>query len=260
MTVSRKGGVPLYQQIAKDMATQIAEGAIDHGQQLPTELQLITQYQVSRLTVRKALEVLESQGLIARYRGKGTFVTSAKVTMELSPQEGFYASLMKTGLNPATKLLDLTMVKCSPEILADLGNLSPQRAQRLQRLYLIDRGTTPIALAESYFRPPLHYSHAQAQRMVVYELLENVSGFKMVTSHYTISASPASPYAAHALNVVIGYPVLLLKRQSVDASGSPLVVTIITMVSDFYKLHVTLQSSSGVEDPFLAGSRLVVTV
>lgn len=67
-------GPPLYQQIARDLRRRISSGELGHGSQLPTEDDLIEQYNVSRNTVRGALRELSNSGLVDILHGKGTFV------------------------------------------------------------------------------------------------------------------------------------------------------------------------------------------
>ena len=66
---------PIYRAIARSLRSQIASGALQAGDLLPTELMLTAQYGVSRHTAREALQLLRSEGLITRQRGVGTIVT-----------------------------------------------------------------------------------------------------------------------------------------------------------------------------------------
>ncbi len=67
---------PMYQQIADDLRKQIADGTLEPGSQLPTELDLRNRYGASRNTIRDAVRRLSSQGLIETRPGQGTFVTT----------------------------------------------------------------------------------------------------------------------------------------------------------------------------------------
>src|SRR4051812_1724766 len=68
--------VPVYRQIAADLRVQIASGALPAGARVPSENQLIETYSAARQTVRQALGVLKSEGLIYSERGRGAFVRS----------------------------------------------------------------------------------------------------------------------------------------------------------------------------------------
>lgn len=67
-------GKPAYQQIADDIRQQILDGALQAEDQLPTETDLMSEYGVSRIVVRGAIEALQNEGLVIKKRGKGTFV------------------------------------------------------------------------------------------------------------------------------------------------------------------------------------------
>jgi GntR family transcriptional regulator len=65
---------PVYRQIAEDLRQRIEAGELSHGEQLPTELELRVRYEASRNTVRDAVKLLITRGLVETYPGRGTFV------------------------------------------------------------------------------------------------------------------------------------------------------------------------------------------
>ena len=67
--------VPLYYQLANLLTEKIVSRELLTGDRLPTEVELVEQYGISRITVRQALRLLEEEGLIRREVGRGTFVT-----------------------------------------------------------------------------------------------------------------------------------------------------------------------------------------
>lgn len=78
-TPIRRGAVAAYRQIARELRNRIADGEFDVERRLPTEDDLIAEYGVSRHTVRAALGVLVSDGLVERYAGRGTFLSDRQV-------------------------------------------------------------------------------------------------------------------------------------------------------------------------------------
>jgi DNA-binding GntR family transcriptional regulator len=68
--------IPLYYQLENLLREKIVSGELEPGDKLPTELELIEQYGVSRITVRQALQALADEGLIERKQGRGTVVTA----------------------------------------------------------------------------------------------------------------------------------------------------------------------------------------
>lgn len=72
--IKRDGARPMYDQLAADITADITSGALAPGARLPTEVELAAQYQVSRVTVRRAVKDLTERGLVVVSHGRGTFV------------------------------------------------------------------------------------------------------------------------------------------------------------------------------------------
>ena len=75
--IRHDGARPMYDQVAADIAADIASGALAPGARLPTEVELAAQYQVSRVTIRRAVKELSGRGLVVVSHGRGTFVAEA---------------------------------------------------------------------------------------------------------------------------------------------------------------------------------------
>lgn len=69
-----RGRIPLYERIATDLIERIASGTLSPGARLPSEAELQEEFGVSRVTIRQALEILGENGLIERYRRRGSYV------------------------------------------------------------------------------------------------------------------------------------------------------------------------------------------
>ena len=74
MPIDTRSDRPVYQQIADELRTRIHRGVYPPGSQLPSESDLVAEFDVTRITVRRALAVLENEGLAELVRGKGMFV------------------------------------------------------------------------------------------------------------------------------------------------------------------------------------------
>ena len=79
-TLPSDTGSPLYQHLRDQIRQRIYSGELPRGQQLPTEAQLTRQYDVSNITVRRAMQELVAEGLLIRSPGKGTFVNPSPFT------------------------------------------------------------------------------------------------------------------------------------------------------------------------------------
>ena len=76
--LKRDAGIPLYQQLADKIKDQIAAGELKENEQLMTEMELSKAYNISRITVRKALELLVDEEILTKRQGIGAFVTGKR--------------------------------------------------------------------------------------------------------------------------------------------------------------------------------------
>ncbi|MDX5476361.1 MAG: GntR family transcriptional regulator [Bacillaceae bacterium] len=101
----------LYIVVKNQIVEDIVSGKYEVGDKLPTEMELCEQYNVSRTTVRIALQQLALEGRINKVQGKGTFVTKPKIKQSLtSAGKGFASQLMEQGYKPKTEIIDLRVV------------------------------------------------------------------------------------------------------------------------------------------------------
>ena len=97
--------IPLYEQIYEDIARRIETGEYKAGDKIPTETELLEQYGVSRVTVRRAMSRLVSENLLVKKAGKGTFV-SMPAFLEATHSEGsFSKSCLLRNAVPGTQVL-----------------------------------------------------------------------------------------------------------------------------------------------------------
>lgn len=101
---------PLYLQLEEILRQEILSGSRREGDKLPTENELVEQYKVSRITVRRAVEELCKEGLVVRHPGKGTFVTGVVMRNDLEEPRGWTENAVANGYRPSTVCTDLSMV------------------------------------------------------------------------------------------------------------------------------------------------------
>lgn len=117
---------PLYLQLARNLATAIHCGVWSAGEALPSERTLSDAIGVSRITARKAIELLVEQGLIRRSRGAGSFITP-RVEDPLSRLTGFTKRMQQRGFRPDSVWLERDVRAANRDELLHLG-LSPGAA------------------------------------------------------------------------------------------------------------------------------------
>ena len=94
-----------YKEIEHDILTQIQNGKLQIGDQILTENELCSRYQVSRMTARKALDLLSSKGILTRTPGKGTFVNSIQITKTSNETRSYSNDMRSIGKVPGSILV-----------------------------------------------------------------------------------------------------------------------------------------------------------
>lgn len=109
--MNEKQEASLYILVKNQIIEAIQSGKFQVGDKLPTEMELCEEYNVSRTTVRIALQQLAIEGRINKVQGKGTFVTKPKIMQSLtSAGKRFESQLMEQGYKPKTEIIDLKVV------------------------------------------------------------------------------------------------------------------------------------------------------
>ncbi len=166
---------PLYHKVRESLRQDMAAGVYARGDMLPSETALCEKYGVSRITIRRALGDLVSEGLLQRERGRGTYVTAPKIERTLSGDPSFARDMLRMGYTPGSSTLsagnqvaegrtrDLLGLGESEMVLridrVQAVNGEPvMRQQTLVPVRLLPQGFDPVAFS----RAPLFVSLEQA--------------------------------------------------------------------------------------------------
>ena len=114
MSLDKKSQLPLYAQLMKEIKDQIRKGTYKEGDQIPTEGELSAAYQVSRITVRRTIEELCSQGFLVKRQGKGTFVEIPKIYRKIENDNNmsFSEACRSNGRKPFHISFPVILRKC----------------------------------------------------------------------------------------------------------------------------------------------------
>ena len=176
-------GISGYQQLSGHLMQQIAAGIFPSGSQLPTEMEISRQYKLNRHTVRRALDVMEQEGLVYRLRGKGTFVSAKKIPYRVSTKTQFTSSILEAGFTPQACLIN------SYELSADR-----ELAERLE-INLRDRVTVLEILRYADKLPfcfTLSYLPAEKYPGLTEVLPESFSLYLVIKEHFGVEARRVS--------------------------------------------------------------------
>jgi GntR family transcriptional regulator len=237
-----------YQEIAGAMRQRLFGGEFEGGRLLPSEAELSDAYGASRVTVRRALEVLRQDGLVASRQGLGWFVAGDPVRQSLAQLGTIEEQLAAEGMTSKRRILDFRFM-AAPARVHDL--LGADTVLRVRRLNLADG--LPFALVTVWCPESLGapLSRADVARASFYELI----GVELGGATQTIGAAAAEPADAEVLGIPPGSPVLRCERVTRSAAGSPVLVSEHTFPAHLTEFVVDLPRSEVSISP--AGLRLV---
>ncbi len=209
---------PLYRQLMQRLRGDIASGIYPVHSRIPSEQELCAAYQVSRVTVRKALAELTREGLLRRMQGKGTFVCAPRIHQSLKDVNSFHEACRMMGSAPGTRVISAQIIAADADVAASLS-LSGETAVEIVRLRLAD--DSPVMLETNRF--PMTYEWLLEEKLdgSLYRLLEN-RGASAAKGIHEISLCYATPAQARLLGVETGTALLQLQQVIYDQNGAPL--------------------------------------
>jgi GntR family transcriptional regulator len=215
--LSLPAGGPLYLQLKRWIEDAIHRGAIKPGDALPSERDLATRADVSRVTVRKAVLQLVKQGVLVQRHGSGTFVAPQpqRVEQSLSQLTSFTEDMARRGMAVRAEWLERGLYLPSPEETVILGLSSGDQVARIARLRL--SGETPLAIERASLSPRV-LPDPGAIGDSLYTHLDK-SGHRPVRAIQRIRAANLDADHAHLLQVPAGSAGLNIERTSYLASG-----------------------------------------
>jgi GntR family transcriptional regulator len=207
-----------YHEIADELRRRIAAGGLAPGRLLPSESELGAAYSASRITVRKALDVLRDEGLVDSRQGFGWFVPADPLRQNLGRLGTIEAQLAESGITSTRRVLDFGFIAAPAAVKRVLG---ARRVLEVRRLNLADG--QPFARVTVWCPEPLGrgLSLAEVERKPFYELLELDFG----GATQTIGAAAAVSPDAELLGVPVGSPVLVCQRTTSTTDGTPVLMS-----------------------------------
>lgn len=217
-----KEGIPRHSQISQWIRRQIDEGAFKPEEKLPSENELAKKFEVSRVTIRRALQSLESESIIYRCQGLGSFVSDGRATHNLVKLTDFNEDMSRAGLVPSSEVKQFTTI-VAPEWLAEMLQIEPGcKILRIDRLRLGDGA--PIAYDITWL--PVFYgqliNEEQLAEATIYSILEKQYDIPVIKGCYRMSAVPADQQLSDELQVDPHTPLFLIDRVSYTIGHKPL--------------------------------------
>lgn len=212
MDAVETAGTPLYQQVKDRIVRRIVEGDWAVGHRVPSENQLTREWDVSRMTVHRALRELTAEGWLTRTRGLGTFVAGPKPQSDLLEIRNIRDEIRERGHRHGCDVIDLRRKPASPEV-AQALDLKPAAEVYLSTL-IHREGGVAVQLEIRHVNPAFapRYIEQDFTRITPYEYLSDLG--PMDAAEHVIEAIIPSAEVARLLSMRPHEPVLLLTRRT----------------------------------------------
>jgi GntR family transcriptional regulator len=230
----------LYAEIEEAIATEIAQGEYRPGDQLPTEDALLQRFQVSRITVRRAIQNLVSRGLLEIRRGLGTFVLSPRIEAEITKLTGFVEDMNAAGRKASARVVSQGVVPASARVAERLHLANGTKVMQIKRVRLAN--DMPISFDETYLPLPLgnQIVHNDLRLHPIFTLLEEEYGIPLIEADYELEAVIATKAIADALQVRVGSPIFQIERTSMTTDNRPVDYEVLSYRGDLVRFVTKL--------------------
>jgi GntR family transcriptional regulator len=215
----RPSGTPLYEIVVLELVEALFADP-PPGDKLPPEPELCERLAVSRTTLRRALDELETRGIVIRRQGLGTFFVGGN-PLPAIPDLMSSSDVLRSVPGFAPRCLVFETIPADARLAA---NLELDEGALIHHLTRLDRvGHLPVALIDAYLPHPLlaHVTPAQIEQTSIYELLDQ-TGLPVSHAEQIVYADTWTPKDAQLLDVEPGQATLILRRKTYNHQNTPI--------------------------------------
>jgi GntR family transcriptional regulator len=237
--------IPKYYQLSNILRQKIEEGAWHPLEPIPSERQLEEQYNLSRPTIRQAIELLVRQGFLYRVHGKGTFVSPPKLQKGILELTSFSEDMRNRGLKPGQVFLDFGFVDPPAQVRKQLELPAGRKVLRIKRVRT--GNGEPIGIQDSYLALPPGQEITREeveQGGSIYNILQEKFSIFPSEADETLEVTLASAEEAALLEISQGSPLLLNERTLWSQNRQAVEFVKILYRGDRYKYTVRLTRKS----------------
>jgi DNA-binding GntR family transcriptional regulator len=237
--IVRASATAMYAQISNQILQQIQAGIYKPGDKLPTEPDLMRVYDVSRITVRRAVSDLVERGILTTRQGKGTFLKASPISQDISSISRLVDQI-RFDSDQDVKMRVLSAGYADPsELRKDI--IGKYRGKTLKIHRLITKDDFPIATTIMYI---LHNFGKFDEKVLDdnwgYDLIEKHCKRKVATTSVTIRGIPAPGTIRDILQIPADEIVLNLERISFDSSLRPMEYLVLYANTKYFQFRTSM--------------------
>lgn len=240
--LNKQSPMPLYHQLKELILLEVEDGNWHADEMIPTEFEIMDYFDVSRTTVRQALNDLVKDNVLYRKKGVGTFVAKPKIDLRyMGDVVSYNSQIQSAGLTPYTKVVSLEVISLdAADVLRELGLQKGDMAIRLLRVrYAEDE---PIAVVESYLPHALCYyiMNVDFEHESLYQTLAAQPQTRVIHVERVVEAQLASKVDRELMQLAKGFPVQTFYSKAFNAAGQVVEYSIARYRGDRNKFYVSI--------------------
>ncbi|WP_349360893.1 GntR family transcriptional regulator [Stappia sp.] len=243
------GPVPLYHQIFLILRNRIYGGNLAPGERVPSEQDLTTEFGVSRITAKRALNELADAGLVIRERGRGTRVVNRPPAPAVTSSiEGWLENVSLMGQSTTAQVLTFAYLEASEDIALALEIEAGDAVQHAVRVRSLDG--EPMSYLVTYVPADIgrQYESEELNSQPLLHLLER-AGVDVASARQTISATLADAEVASALSIPVGSPLIEVRRVVRDRAERPVEYIRVLYRPDLYRFEMSMRRVTAESGP-----------
>jgi len=231
----------IYYEIYEDLREKIMLGVYPYQSYIPSELQLVEEYECSHNTVRKAISVLTLHGFVQPIRGKGVVVIwqpRQRTRFELGGIETFQEAVKRCGLEANTRVRLFEHVIATREIAIATGFMEGTELVHLERIRRFSG--VDLILDKSYFLAScVKGLTKEIAEQSIFTYLEDVLGVEITTSNRTITMEYATADDREALDLLDFDMLAVVENRTFNSNGVMFEVTESRHRPDYFTFSTT---------------------
>lgn len=237
LSIDKNSVIPIYYQLAKLLEGQIRSGDLKPGEALPTEMEISARFEISRMTVRRAIAELVAAGMVYTQQGKGTFVASPKLDNIRFELNNFDADVNQRGLHASTRLLEAKIIRADDQ-LKEKFDIESDNARFLYFRTVVSAEDEPLAYEKKYtiYSKSKPILESELKDPSLPGLIATHSGYMPVSAKKVLQVAAASQEEASVLGIALNTPVFLIEQTIYDPELKPVGWSISFYRGDRYKL------------------------
>jgi len=248
-------GPPLYARVYQSLRDEILSERYPVGGVLPSEYMLEQRFQVSRITVRRALEELERAGLIERSQGRSATILPRAAPLVVDVGQAI-ESVLAEAADTQPRILSFRWIRPEADLAETLQVEPESRVLWVTRL----RRRLGQPVSHTSVHMPEHIGREMSEEVLDRQhLIDVLNGLGHVadSAEQLLSAAPAPPGIAKLLDLQPGAPIFSMRRLTRDAEGRPILLLHASMRWDRYSYRLSLRqtkpaAATGAEPPATA--------